>query len=258
MPKRRRAPAATRTADALLPMSDPEMEVLGWDALDVLLVSGDAYVDHPSFGAALISRLLEKQGYRVAILAQPDWRDPAAFRRLGRPRLAFLITAGNLDSMVSNYTVNRRRRKRDDYSAGGAGLRAGGREGFRPDRASILYTVCARQAYPGAAVVLGGLEASLRRLAHYDYWSDRVRRSLLLDAKADLLVYGMGERAITEIAALLSQGVPARRIDRVAGTVVRRSSLIGVADGRPAMLPSFEEVREDRRAFAESLSLIHI
>jgi uncharacterized radical SAM protein YgiQ len=215
----------------------------GWSELDFVLVTGDAYVDHPSFGAALIARLLESRGYRVGVIAQPDWRTPESFRRLGRPRLAFLVTSGNVDSMVNHFTSFRNRRKRDVYSPGGA-------VGRRPDRAVVVYANCARRAFPGVPVVIGGLEASLRRLSHYDYWSDKVRRSILLDAKADLLVYGMGESPILEIAELFSRGVPVREISGVRGTVFRRTSAEGL--DKAIVLPSFERVRDDSRAFAES------
>jgi uncharacterized radical SAM protein YgiQ len=226
-----------------LPVSRQDLERRGWRELDFILISGDAYIDHPSFGAALIARLLESRGYRIGIIAQPDWRNVDDFRRLGRPRLAFLITAGNLDSMVSNYSVSKHRRRRDDYSPGG-------RPGLRPDRATIVYTVCAKQAYKSVPVILGGLEASLRRLSHYDYWSDSVRRSVLLDAKADLLVYGMGERAILEIAEMLAEGTPVGNITTVPGTVFRRSNLDTMDSC--ALLPSFEEVRADKQVFAVS------
>ena len=235
-------------ADSLdyLPVSRQDLERRGWQELDFVLISGDAYIDHPSFGAALIARLLESRGYRTGIIPQPDWRNVEDFRRLGRPRLAFLITAGNLDSMVSNYSVSRHRRRRDDYSPGA-------RPGLRPDRATIVYTVCAKQAYKNVPVILGGLEASLRRLSHYDYWSDSVRRSVLLDAKADLLVYGMGELAILEIAEMLAEGTPVGEIITVPGTVFRRSNLEALESY--TLLPGFEEVRTDNRAFAVSFRL---
>jgi len=235
-------------ADSLdyLPVSRQDLERRGWPELDFVLVSGDAYVDHPSFGAALIARLLESRGYRTGIIPQPDWRNVEDFRRLGRPRLAFLITAGNMDSMVSNYSVSRHRRRRDAYSPGG-------RPGLRPDRATIVYTVCAKQAYKNVPVILGGLEASLRRLSHYDYWSDSVRRSVLLDAKADLLVYGMGELAILEIAEILAEGTPVGEITGVPGTVFRRSNLEAL--GSYNLLPAFEEVRTEKRAFMVSFRL---
>ena len=229
-----------------LPVSRQDLERRGWRELDFVLISGDAYIDHPSFGAALIARLLESRGYRTGIIPQPDWRNVEDFRRLGRPRLAFLITAGNLDSMVSNYSVSRHRRRRDDYSPGA-------RPGLRPDRATIVYTVCAKQSYKNVPVILGGLEASLRRLSHYDYWSDSVRRSVLLDAKADLLVYGMGELAILEIAETLAEGTPVREITTVPGTVFRRSNLEALDSY--TLLPGFEEVRTDNRAFAVSFRL---
>lgn len=235
-------------ADSLdyLPVSRQDLERRGWRELDFVLISGDAYIDHPSFGAALIARLLESRGYRTGIIPQPDWRNVEDFRRLGRPRLAFLITAGNLDSMVSNYSVSRHRRRRDDYSPGA-------RPGLRPDRATIVYTVCAKQAYKNVPVILGGLEASLRRLSHYDYWSDSVRRSVLLDAKADLLVYGMGELAILEIAEMLAEGTPVGEITTVPGTVFRRSNLEALDSY--TLLPGFEEVRTANRAFAVSFRL---
>ncbi len=235
-------------ADSLdyLPVSRQDLERRGWRELDFVLISGDAYIDHPSFGAALIARLLESRGYRTGIIPQPDWRNVEDFRRLGRPRLAFLITAGNLDSMVSNYSVSRHRRRRDDYSPGA-------RPGLRPDRATIVYTVCAKQSYKNVPVILGGLEASLRRLSHYDYWSDSVRRSVLLDAKADLLVYGMGELAILGIAETLAEGTPVGEITTVPGTVFSRSNLEALDSYTP--LPGFEEVRTDNRAFAVSFRL---
>lgn len=242
--------------NGFLPVNREEALERGWDELDFVLLTGDAYVDHPSFGAALIARLLESRGYRIGVIAQPDWRMPDDFRRLGRPRLAFLVTSGNVDSMVNHFSSFRHRRRRDVYSPGGA-------VGRRPDRAVVVYAHCARQAYPGVAVIVGGLEASLRRFSHYDFWSDKVRRSVLLDAKADLLVYGMGEHPILEIAEQLSLGVPVRKITTVRGTVYRRSGAAGkMAAESPAkepenavLLPAFEQVRDDRRAFAESFLL---
>ena len=171
----------------VLPMSRGEMDALGWDACDVILVTGDAYVDHPSFGAALIGRVLEEQGFRVGVIAQPPWQSAEAFAALGRPAVLFGVTAGNMDSMVNHYTAERRIRHDDAYSPAG-------RAGLRPDRAAIVYAQRCREAFADVPIVLGGIEASLRRVAHYDYWSDKVRRSLLLDAKADLLVFGNGER----------------------------------------------------------------
>src|ERR671914_42985 len=176
-----------------LPMSKEEMDALGWDSCDVIIVTGDAYVDHPSFGMAIIGRLLESQGFRVGIIAQPDWHGPDPFAALGKPNLFFGITAGNMDSMVNRYTADRRIRSDDAYTPGGEG-------GKRPDRSVVVYAQRAREAFADAPIVIGGIEASLRRIAHFDYWSEKVRRSILLDAKADLLVFGMGERAAWEVA----------------------------------------------------------
>jgi uncharacterized radical SAM protein YgiQ len=187
------------------------MQARGWDGYDFLLVTGDAYVDHPSFGAAVIGRVLEAEGHRVAILAQPNWHDTAAFLAMGRPRFGVLITSGNLDSMVAHYTAAKKPRSEDAYSPGGVA-------GLRPDRAAIVYAGRAREAFPGLPVILGGLEASLRRFAHYDYWSDKVRRSLLFDAKADLLLFGMGESAIRAVAARLKSGTPVGELRDIRGT----------------------------------------
>ena len=194
-----------------LPVSREDMEKRGWREPDFVLVTGDAYVDHPSFGTAIISRLLESRGYKVAILAQPDWHSADDFRRFGRPRLGFLINSGNVDSMVNNFSVQKNRRKRDIYSPGG-------KAGRRPDRAVIVYSNRAREAYKDAPVIIGGLEASLRRFAHYDYWDDKVRRSILMDSRADILIYGMGERAVLEIAEALDSGIAAADIGWIRGT----------------------------------------
>src|SRR4051812_8996883 len=195
----------------VLPTSRAEMDALGWDSCDVVLVTGDAYVDHPSFGMALVGRLLEAQGFRVGIVAQPDWRSAEAFRALGRPNVLWGVTAGNMDSMVNRYTSDRRLRADDAYSPGGQG-------GLRPDRAAIVYAQRCREAFGDVPVVLGGIEASLRRIAHYDYWSDKVRRSVLADARADLLVYGNAERAIVEIAHRLAARTPVNQIRDIRGT----------------------------------------
>ena len=192
-------------------MSRAEMDALGWDSCDVILVTGDAYVDHPSFGMAIVGRVLEAQGFRVGIIAQPDWRTAEAFQALGRPNLFFGITAGNMDSMVNRYTADRRIRSDDAYTPGGAG-------GKRPDRSVIVYAQRAREAFNDVPVVIGGIEASLRRIAHYDYWSEKVRRSILLDAKADLLVYGNAERQIVEVAHRLAAGKPIETITDMRGT----------------------------------------
>ena len=234
----------TRT---LLPISAADMAARSWDGYDFLLVTGDAYIDHPSFGAAVIGRVLEAEGHRVAILAQANWNDKAAFLAMGRPRFGVLITAGNLDSMVAHYTAAKKPRSEDFYSPGK-------QAGLRPDRASIVYANRAREAFPGLPVVLGGLEASLRRFAHYDYWSDKVRRSVLFDAKADLLTYGMGERASREIAARLASGTPVEEIRDVRGTAYAAP---GVADCPFAMVecPPYEAVSTDKHAYAEATRL---
>ena len=201
-----------------LPLNHADMTERSWDYVDFALITGDAYVDHPSFGAAIISRLLEHHGYRVGIISQPDWRDINSFRVLGRPRLGFMIHAGNIDSMVNHYTVAKKRRSTDAYSPGG-------HRGLRPDRASIVYANRAREAYGDVPIILGGIEASLRRLAHYDYWEDGIRRSILLDSKADLLLYGMAEPALIEVAKRLEQGIAIQKITNVPGTVVRLFAL---------------------------------
>ncbi len=198
--------------NGFLPVSRAEMEARGWDAPDFVYVTGDAYVDHPSFGVAIISRVLEHAGYRVAILSQPDYKSADAFRAFGRPKLGFLVSAGNIDSMVAHYTAAKRRRSKDYYSPGGE-------MGKRPDRAVIVYCNRIREAYGDVPIILGGLEASLRRFAHYDYWEDRVRRSVLVDSRADILTYGMGEKILVRIAELLARGVPVKKIRDVRGTV---------------------------------------
>ena len=227
-----------------LPVSLEDMRARGWEDYDFLIITGDAYVDHPSFGPAIISRVLEAEGYRVAVMAQPDWRDPAAFAALGRPRLGVMLSAGNLDSMVAHYTVAKRRRQDDAYSPGK-------RPGLRPDRASIVYANRVREAFGDIPLIIGGLEASLRRFAHYDYWEDKVRRSVIFDAQADLLVYGMGERATREIAARLASGIPISQITDVKGTCfVGRDA--GDCAYPKVEVPSFEAVRDDKRAYARA------
>jgi len=198
-----------------LPMSREEMDALGWDSCDVIVVTGDAYIDHPSFGMALIGRLLEAQGFRVGIIAQPDWHSAEAFRALGRPNLYFGVTAGNMDSMVNRYTSERKIRSDDAYTPNGEGNK-------RPDRAVLVYSQRCREAYPDAPVVLGGIEASLRRIAHYDYWSDTVRRSVLPDAKADMLLFGNAERALVELTHRLANGEKIGDITDLRGTAFMR------------------------------------
>ena len=187
------------TPAPFLPMSRQEMDDLDWDSCDVIIVTGDAYVDHPSFGMAVIGRTLEAQGFRVGIIAQPDWNDAADFMKLGRPNLYFGVTGGNMDSMVNRYTAERRIRSDDAYTPNNEG-------GKRPDRSTIIYTQRCHEAYKGVPVVIGGIEASLRRIAHFDYWQEKVRRSMLLDSKADILLYGNAERAIVDLTHRLARG----------------------------------------------------
>ena len=228
-----------------LPINRREMEERGWLEVDFVYVCGDAYVDHPSFGHAIITRLLEAHGYRVGILAQPDWRQEEAIREFGRPRLAFLVSAGNMDSMVNHYAVSRHRRSTDAYSPGGE-------MGRRPDRAVTVYGNWIRRVYPEVPIVLGGIEASLRRLAHYDYWADGLKKSVLLDAQADLISYGMGERSILAIAEALDAGLPVDQLTYIPGTVYKAHR---VEEGQGILLPSFGELEQSRRAYAESFRI---
>lgn len=248
-----------------LPVSKKEAEDLGWSEVDFVFVSGDAYIDHPSFAPSLLGRLLEKNGYRVGIIAQPDVTNSESFKIFGRPRLAFLVSAGAMDSMVSNYTANKKIRSSDAYSHGGI-------SGKRPDRATIVYVSKIREAFKNIPVIIGGIEASLRRCAHYDYWTDKIRRSILLDSKADLLLYGMGEHSILQIASLLNKGIPIKQIKNVKGSVwvtgkkEEISNFIeelknscqkqNLPERGVIFLPSFEEVSENspegKQKFAES------
>jgi uncharacterized radical SAM protein YgiQ len=232
-----------------LPMTVEEMRDRGWDEADVVFVTGDAYIDHPSFAMAILGRVLEAAGFRVAIVSQPDWQNCDAWRRFGRPKLFFAISAGNMDSMINHYTANRKVRNNDAYSPGG-------RIGLRPDRATRAYCQRAREAYKGVPVIAGGVEASLRRLAHYDYWSDKVCRSILLDCKADLLAYGMGEDSIVEIARRLAAGETVRDLRDMRGVAYA----MGASESPPSdalVLPSFEQVRDDKPSFAEATKMIH-
>jgi uncharacterized radical SAM protein YgiQ len=255
-PPRRPGPPALPPARAFLPTTRDDLAARGWDRIDVLLVTGDAYVDHPSFGAAVIGRVLESQGYRVGVVAQPDWRSPADVSRLGTPRLFVGITSGAMDSMVNHYTAHKRRRSDDAYTPGGL-------SGKRPDRASSVYARLCRQAFgPTVPIVLGGLEASLRRIAHYDYWDDRVLPSVLIPSGADLLVYGQGEKPIVEIARRLAMGEDPCGLVDVPGTAVavavpELAQLEGRARG-VLELPAFEEVAADKRRFAEFSRLYHL
>ena len=227
---------------SFLPVSREDMQSRGWWYYDFLVVTADAYIDHPSFGTAIISRVLESEGYRVAVLAQPDWHSAGAFCAMGKPRYGVLIGGGNIDSMVAHYTAAKKRRSSDAYSPGS-------RMGLRPDRPTIVYANRAREAFPDTPIVIGGLEASLRRFAHYDYWDDAVRRSILLDAQADLLVYGMGERATREIARRLAKGEPVEQLTDIRGT-----AWAAKGEGRCAFasvaIPSFEAVSSDKRDYA--------
>ncbi len=230
-------------AEGFLPVSRQEMEERGWDAVDFVYISGDAYVDHPSFGHAIITRTLEAHGYKVGMIAQPDWKDPSSVTEFGEPRLGFLVSAGNMDSMVNHYSVSKKRRKADAFSPGGV-------MGMRPDYAAVVYGNLIRQTYKKTPIILGGIEASLRRLAHYDYWSDRLKRSVLLDSGADLISYGMGERSIIEIAEALESGLAVHDITFIPGTVYKTKDKEDVYDA--VILPGFEDMKEDRNLYARS------
>jgi uncharacterized radical SAM protein YgiQ len=229
-----------------LPINREDMARRNWNELDVILVSGDAYVDHPAWAAALLGRFLEHYGFKVGIIAQPDWHSTKDISCLGQPRLLFGVTAGNVDSMVNHYTADHKKRREDIYSPGGAA-------GRRPDRATIVYTNLIRQAFPGVPVIIGGVEASMRRLAHYDYWSDKVRRSLLEDSKADILVYGMGEYALLEIARYLKAGRDIKHLTGMRGTCYMSGK--SPADSRE--LPSFEAISANKREFSRATKIIH-
>ncbi|WP_302548259.1 YgiQ family radical SAM protein [Gordonibacter pamelaeae] len=229
-----------------LPVNRQDMAERGWDQVDFVYVSGDAYVDHPSFGAAIVTRLLESHGYKVGVIAQPDWNDPASVAALGEPRLAFLVSAGNMDSMVNHYTVARKRRREDAYSPGG-------QAGLRPNHAAVVYSNLIRRTFKKTPIVLGGIEASLRRLAHYDYWSDKMKRSILLDSGADLVSFGMGERSVVEIADALAAGLSIDDLTFIDGTVYRASSLAHVYDA--VELPSFPDLQADPLNYARSFAV---
>ena len=218
---------------AFLPTTIEELKDIG--QVDFVLVTGDAYVDHPSFGASIIGRLLEARGFSVAVLAQPDWKNTEDFIRFGKPKLAFLVTGGNIDSMVNHYSVSLHKRKTDAYTAGG-------QLGKRPNRATIVYSNKIREVYKDTPIIIGGIEASLRRLAHYDYWDNAIRRSILLDSAADLLVYGMGESQIVEIAEALQSGLDAQHLTFIPGTVFKTKDISGLED--PLMLPAFKDIKE--------------
>lgn len=229
-----------------LPISRDDMKKRGWDELDFVYVIGDAYVDHPSFGPAIISRVLEAHGYKVGIISQPDWKNDQSVMALGVPRLGFLVSAGNMDSMVNHYTVSKKHRSTDAYSPGG-------KMGLRPDRASVVYSNLIRQSYKHTPIILGGIEASLRRMAHYDYWENKVKHSILIDSGADLISYGMGEHSILEIAEALQSGIPVQEITYVAGTVFKSHDINRVYE--PVILPAFEQVQSDKKAYADSFAI---
>ena len=229
-----------------LPISKDDLKERNIEQLDFIIITGDAYVDHPSFGTAIIGRVLENEGFNVGIIAQPDWHSAKDFRKLGKPKFAFLINSGNIDSMVNHYTAAKKIRHEDLYSPGG-------KIGYRPDRAVIVYSNRAREAYKDVPIIIGGIEASLRRFAHYDYWSDKVRRSILLDSKADLLIYGMGEKVIAEIANLFKYGMKVEKMHDIRGTVYLSNSTNDIEDY--VEVPSFEEVSTDKKAYAKSYRL---
>ncbi len=229
-----------------LPINTDDMKKRGWEQCDFVFVTGDAYVDHSSFGAAVVSRLLERYGYKVGIIAQPDWKDLNSFKKLGEPRLGFLVNSGNIDSMVNHYTTFRKKRSTDAYSSGG-------KANLRPDRAVTVYSNRLREAYKHVPVIIGGIEASLRRFSHYDYWSDEVKRSVLLDSGADLLVYGMGEKSIIEIAEALNAGIPAEEITYINGTVYKTKDRERAFE--PVFLPTYDEVVSSKKKYGESFKI---
>lgn len=235
---------------AFLPTTVKELEQRGWDYVDVIFVSGDAYIDHPSFGCAVICRYLENAGYRVAVLAQPNWKDDLRdFKKMGQPRLCFCVSSGCMDSMVNHYTAAKRKRSDDAYTAGG-------QSGFRPDRATVVYSNILKQLYPTTPVIIGGIEASMRRLSHYDYWSDSLMPSILLDSKADMLIYGMGEKVVSKVCNSLREG---KKIDEL--TDIRQSAYLcrkpsaSPQGWNDTLLPSFEQCRKDKLAQAEAIRL---
>ena len=229
-----------------LPIGKEDMKKRGWDYVDFVYVIGDAYVDHSSFGPAIISRVLESRGYRVGIISQPDWRRDDSVTVFGKPRLGFLVSAGNMDSMVNHYTVNKKRRSEDAYTPGGV-------KGKRPDYATIVYCNLIKRSYKDTPIIIGGIEASLRRLGHYDYWSDSIKRSILLDSGADLLIYGMGELAVVEVADALDGGLNAEDICYIRGTVYKTRDISGIDQG--IELPDFDRIKSNKSAYAESFSI---
>ena len=227
-----------------LPVSREDMQKRGWNEVDFTYITGDAYVDHPSFGPAIISRVLEAAGYRVGIIAQPDWKDEKSIDVFGEPRLGFLVSAGNMDSMVNHYSVSKKRRSKDFFTPGGV-------MGKRPDHATVVYGNLIRKTYKDKPVIIGGIEASLRRMAHYDYWDDALKRSVLLDSQADILSFGMGEKSMVEIADALNSGIPVKDITFINGTVYKAKSLDSIY-GEYTVLPSYSELKADKLNYAKS------
>lgn len=233
-------------ANGFLPITIEEMKERGWEQPDFIYVCGDAYVDHPSFGAAIICRVLESHGYKVCFIAQPDWKKDESIRVFGRPRLGFFVSSGNMDSMVNHYYVSKRRRPADAYTPGGV-------MGKRPDHATVVYCNLIRRSYRDVPIIIGGIEASLRRMAHYDYWSDSFKHSILVDSQADLISYGMGEKSVVEIADALDAGIAVKDITFIAGTVYRTKDVSSVYDG--VMLPSYESMKEEPALYAKSFQI---
>ncbi len=233
-------------ANGFLPINKAEIEELGLEQLDFVYVTGDAYVDHPSFGCAIITRILQSRGYSVGIISQPDWKDDDSIKALGEPRLAFLVSSGNMDSMVNHYYVSKKHRESDAYTAGGVPYK-------RPDHATVVYSNLIRKSYRNIPIIIGGIEASLRRMAHYDYWADSFKRSILLDSQADIISYGMGEKSIIELADALNSGIDVKDISFVAGTVYKTKDISGLYDYE--LLPSYDDMAADKRLYAKSFKI---
>lgn len=234
--------------NGFLPMTMEEVKAQGLNQLDFVYITGDAYIDHPSFGAAIITRLLQSHGYSVGIISQPDWKNDDSITILGEPRLGFLVSSGNMDSMVNHYYVSKKHRETDAYTPGGVPYK-------RPDHATVVYSNLVRRKYKNAPIIIGGIEASLRRMAHYDYWSDSFKRSILLDSQADIISYGMGEKSIVEIADALNSGIAARDLSFIAGTVYKTKDISGLYDYE--LLPSYDDMVKDKLLYAKSFKIQH-
>lgn len=233
-------------ANGFLPITAEEVRELGVSQLDFIYVTGDAYVDHPSFGHAIITRLLQSHGYTVGIISQPDWKNDDSIAVFGAPRLGFLVSSGNMDSMVNHYYVSKKHRETDAYTPGGKPY-------MRPDHATVVYSNLIRKKYKHTPIIIGGIEASLRRMAHYDYWSDSFKRSILLDSQADLISYGMGEKSIVEIADALNSGIAVKDISFIAGTVHKTKDISGLYDYE--LLPSYDDMVSDKTLYAKSFKI---